>query len=239
METMGGEIQGAFYFGTSLLNPNEAGDRLTFRYLDQSLKHGSPILRFENQGNTQYTRAIPLDWDPTQYGGDQDHPVIWDSLLLGKDLTLNFQNLGPVAQYTTHLTIPNATHATLADPAGYLVSSFNRFWTYEAQSKVLTEVTTVMPDGCTSLTDNSFGGYAFFADFGGIIMSDATGANAMGSMASTSRMVAQPLILRCGSSTVGETDLRRAAQTIRLGVPSMEMERMWCSPPVRALTTCT
>jgi len=143
-------------------------------------KHGSPILRFENQGNTQYTRAIPLDWDPTQYGGDQDHPVIWDSLVLGKDLTLNFQNLGPVAQYTTHLTIPNATTATLADPAGYLLSSFNRFWTYNARSKVLTEVTSVMPDGCTALTNNSFGGYAFFADFGGIIMSDASGANAMG-----------------------------------------------------------
>ena len=176
----GREIQGAFYFGTSLLNPNEAGDQLTFSYLDQSLKHGSPILRFENQGNTQYTRAIPLDWDPTQYGGDQDHPVIWDSLVLGKDLTLNFQNLGPVAQYTTHLTIPNATTATLADPAGYLLSSFNRFWTYNARSKVLTEVTSVMPDGCTALTNNSFGGYAFFADFGGIIMSDASGANAMG-----------------------------------------------------------
>ena len=87
----GREIQGTFYFGTTLLNPNEAGDQLTFRSLDQSLKHGSPILRFANQGNTQYTRAIPLNWDPTQYGGVQDHPVIWDTLVLGKDLTLNFQ----------------------------------------------------------------------------------------------------------------------------------------------------
>jgi hypothetical protein len=101
-------------------------------------------------------------------------------LVLGKDLTLNFQNLGPVAQYTTHLTIPNATTGTLADPAGYLRSSFNRFWTYDAQSKVLAEVTSVMPDGCTALTNNFFGGYAFFADFGGIIMSDASGSNAMG-----------------------------------------------------------
>jgi hypothetical protein len=177
----GREIQGAFYFGTSLLNPNEAGDRLTFSYLDQSLKHGSPILRLENQGNTQYTRAIPLDWDPTQYGGDQDHPVIWDSLVLGKDLTLNFKNLGPVAQYTTHLILPSETRGTLADPAGYLLSSFNRFWTYDAQSKVLNEVTAAMPDGCASLSNpNVFGGYAFFVDFGGIIMSDAAGTNAMG-----------------------------------------------------------
>jgi hypothetical protein len=175
----GREIQGAFYFGTSQLNPDEAGDFMTMRTLDQSLKHGSPVLRFENQGNTQYTRAILLNWDPRQYGGDQDHPVIWDSLVLGKDLALNYQNLGPVAQYTTHLVLPSATTGTLADPAGYLLSSFNRFWTYDALAKVLTEVTNAMPNGCLA-GPNDFGGYAFFVDFGGIIMSDASGANAMG-----------------------------------------------------------
>ena len=38
-----------------------------------------------------------------------------------------------------------------------------------------------MPDGCTSLNDPKvFGGYAFSPNFGGIIMSDASGANAMG-----------------------------------------------------------
>ena len=37
-----------------------------------------------------------------------------------------------------------------------------------------------MPDGCAHLTDNTFGGTSFFVDFGGIIMSDASGANAMG-----------------------------------------------------------
>lgn len=173
----GREIQGAFNFGTNpLLNPTEAGDFMTMGILDPSLRHGSPLLRFENQGNTQYTRAIPLQWDPTQYGGDQDHPVIWDTLVLGKDLTLNFQNLGPVAQYTTHLILPAATQGTLADPAGYLQSSFNRFWTYDARSKSLTEVTAAMPDGCTPASN----GYVFYVGFGGIIMSDASGANAMG-----------------------------------------------------------
>ncbi len=172
----GREIQGAFYFETTPLNPTEAGDFMTMGTLDQSLKHGSPILRFENQGDTQITRAIPLEWDPTQHGGDQDHPVIWDTLVLGKDLTLNYQNLGPVAQYTTHLVLPAATKGTLADPAGYLPSNFDRFWTYDAKSKSLTEVTAAMPNGCTPASS----GYAFNVDFGGIIMSDASGANAMG-----------------------------------------------------------
>lgn len=106
------------------------------------------------------------------------HPVIWDSLVLGKDLTLNFQNLGPVAQYTSHLVLPAAAHGTLADPAGYLLSSFNRFWTYDAQSKTLQEVTSATPDGC--LNDVNGGGYPFSPAFGGTIMSDVSGANAMG-----------------------------------------------------------
>ena len=37
-----------------------------------------------------------------------------------------------------------------------------------------------MPDGCTANSNTAFGGYAFFVDFGGIVMSDASGANAMG-----------------------------------------------------------
>jgi hypothetical protein len=46
--------------------------------------------------------------------------------------------------------------------------------------KKLLEVTGSMPDGCAHLTDNQFGGISFSVDFGGIIMSDASGTNAMG-----------------------------------------------------------
>jgi hypothetical protein len=177
----GREIQAAFYYGTRQdVNPNEAGDRLTFNFLDASIRHGSPVLKFENQGATQITRAVPLDWDPSLHGGDQDHPAIWEKMVLGKDLTLNFNNLGPVARYTTHLVLPASTRGTLAMPAGYLRSNFNRYWTYDASSKILTEVTSVMPDACQSLNGSSFGGYSFSSDFGGIIMSDASGGNAMG-----------------------------------------------------------
>ena len=177
----GREIQSAFYYGTRQdVNPNEAGDGLTFSFLDPSIRHGSPVLQFKNQGTTQITRAVPLDWDPSLHGGDQDHPLIWESMILGKDLTLNFNNLGSVAKYTTHLVLPAASHGTLAMPAGYLLSSFNRYWTYDARSKTLAEVSAAMPDGCLSLNGSSFGGYSFFVNAGGIIMSDAAGVNAMG-----------------------------------------------------------
>ncbi len=170
----GGEIQAAFYFGTSsTLNPNEAGDG--YFPAGISAGNGSPVVRFENQGTTQITRAVPLNWDPTAFGGDIDHPIIWDSLMLGKDVTLNFNNMGPVAQYTTHLVLPAATFGTMAIPTGYLRGNFNRFWTYDAPSKILTEVTSRVPNGCGN---NS--AYTFSTNYGGVIISDATLAYAMG-----------------------------------------------------------
>src|SRR5581483_4001168 len=138
--------------------------------------HGSPLLRFENNGNTQSTRTIPLNWDPTVFGGDPDHPSIWDQIVLGKDVTLNFNNMGPVAQYTTHLTLPAAAQGGLAEPAVYLRANFNRFWVYDAPSKQLTEVTgAVPPPACT--TGNE---YIFYTQAGGTIISDASGNFAMG-----------------------------------------------------------
>jgi hypothetical protein len=170
----GGEIQAAFYFGnSSALNPNEAGDG--YFPAGISAGNGSPVVRFENQGTTQITRATPLNWDPTAFGGDIDHPIIWDSLMLGKDVTLNFNNMGPVAQYTTHLVLPAATLGTMAIPTGYLRGNFNRFWTYDASAKILTEVTSRVPNGCGN---NS--AYTFNTNYGGVIISDATLAYAMG-----------------------------------------------------------
>jgi len=177
----GREIQGAFFFKSDQLNPTEAGDEFTSPYsLDQSLKHGSPVLQFQNQENAQITRAIPLQWDPTLFGGDQDHPAIWGSLVLGKDLTLNFNSLGSVAKYTTHLVLPVSSSGTLQMPASFLNSNFNRYWTYDAQSKQLTEVTSVIPNGCACANGSCFAGYSFTVNFGGVIMSDVSGANAMG-----------------------------------------------------------
>jgi len=235
----GREIQGAFYYGTSLLNPNEAGDLMTFSFLDQSLKHGSPILRFEDQGTTQITRAIPLNWDPSQFGGDQDHPVIWDSLVLGKDLTLNFQNLGSVAKYTTHLVIPAATRGTLADPAGYLLSSFNRYWTYDARSKTPQEVTSAMPDAALSTPTRPSAAMHFSWTSAASSCRMFPERTLWESMASALRRVDRFPTSLCGSSSVGEMDLLRRRRTLLHGVQCMGTERMCCSPPARVLIAFT
>ena len=174
----GREIQADFSWGTSAnLNPTEAGDQLTYDFLDPSIKHGSPLLHAENQGNTQMTRAIPLNWFPQFSGGDQDHPAIWQDMVLGKDVTLNFNNLGPVAKYTTHMTLPASSLGGLAMPVGYLSSALNRFWTYNAQTNTLMEVSEAVPPADCKTYYNA---YVFRADFGGIILSDGSTATAMG-----------------------------------------------------------
>jgi len=143
----GRQIQADFYYPASPnYNPTEAGD--FYHRSDPILAHGSPLLVFANQGTTQITRAVPLNWDPTVFGGDPDHPVIWDQLVIGKDLTLDFNNMGSVAKYTTHLVLPTATEGTYEAPVLFLRSNFNRFWTYDAQTKTLSEVTSRMPSGC-------------------------------------------------------------------------------------------
>jgi hypothetical protein len=58
----GRQIQADFYYPASPnYNPTEAGD--FYDRTDPILAHGSPLLRFENQGSTQITRAVPLNWD--------------------------------------------------------------------------------------------------------------------------------------------------------------------------------
>jgi hypothetical protein len=171
----GRQIQSDFYFPPDFnsSNPNEAGDY--YPRANPVTAHGSPLLRFENQGNTQYTRAVPLNWDPTAFGGDPDHPIIWNQMVLGKDLTLNFNSMGSVAKYTTHLILPTATRGTFEAPAVYLRANFNRFWTYDAPSGALAEITDQVPSGC-----NFAGSYFYSPHFGGGIISDATGENALG-----------------------------------------------------------
>jgi len=174
----GRQIQNAFYYldptgNLNLYNPNEAGD--LYSRANPATAHGSPLLRFENNGNTQSTRTIPLNWDPTVFGGDPDHPIIWNQIVLGKDVTLNFSNMGSVAQYTTHLTLPTAAQGSLAEPAIYLRANFNRFWVYDAPSKTLSEVTGEVPSGC-----NTGNEYIFYTQAGGAIISDPSGNFAMG-----------------------------------------------------------
>lgn len=169
----GRQIQTALFHGNK--NPTEAGDQHSDLGLPAARRHGSPILNNHNSGTTQVTRAIPLDFIPENFGGGADHPVVWMDMVIGKDVTLNFNGMGSVAKYTTVVSVPTTlSNASIEIPTGYLRANFNRFWTYNAETDTLTEVTASVPN-CNFTTP-----FRFNVNFGGVMISDSSGANAMG-----------------------------------------------------------
>lgn len=158
-------------FPLDFANPTEAGDTWS-NYPRPAVNHGSPVALAENVGLTQRTRAIPLEYDPdgTQqcvfqqppgpcpgFGGGQDNPVAWQDVVLGKDLTLDFKGLGPVALYSTFMQVPKVLALGTAReiPVIYARANFYRMFSYDAGAGQLQE--HACSDGAVSIAP-SYGG---------------------------------------------------------------------------------
>ncbi|MBF6614773.1 MAG: hypothetical protein IVW55_16810, partial [Chloroflexi bacterium] len=113
----GRQIQSAVFYNENNnqypYNPTEAGDQYTGQVLAGQDRHGSPNVSMYNSGTSQYTQAIPLEWDPIHFGGSATTPVLYKDMMFGKKITLNFNNRGPVAEYTTYFTSPNLQKQTM------------------------------------------------------------------------------------------------------------------------------
>ncbi|MBB5867998.1 hypothetical protein F4553_001377 [Allocatelliglobosispora scoriae] len=143
----GRELQSSVFFDRGnhvQSNPTEAGDTWTDWDRPAWARHGSPLASASNNTATltQSTRSVPIEFLPQTYaGGGPDNPVIYKDMLLGKDITLNWGGLGPVARYTTVLTSPALTgEPTVEIPTGYLRAEFTRFFTYDAISQTIQEI---------------------------------------------------------------------------------------------------
>jgi hypothetical protein len=171
-------------FPVDYANPTEAGDTWS-NYPTPAVNHGSPVLVAENNGLTQRTRSITLEYDPdgTQqchgiqpigpcpgFGGGQSHPVVFRDVVLGKDLTLDFHGLGPVALYSTFMRVPKtlAVHTSREIPVIYARASFYRMFTYDAQTGQLVE------NPCAS------GPVTFSPNYGGVIAAAGDEKTAIG-----------------------------------------------------------
>ena len=133
----------------------------------------SPIALAANEGSSQSTIAVPLANSFVHAGGDPClNPVVWTDALVGKQVKLNFRGLGPVAKYTTSLWLPGPLSAAdFYHPITSVNAEFNRYWTYDAETDDLQEVT--LADACEDY-------HPFFPGFGGIILSDQSARYAMG-----------------------------------------------------------
>jgi hypothetical protein len=131
--------------------------------------HGSPIVTAKNNDSVQITRAVPLQNDPYQLGGSNEVPILYRDVLLGKDLTLNFMQLGPVARYQSHVMLPRKVNSSLYLPLMTADPSLSRLWKYEAEIDERVEVTNQ-----TSPADSECDSvYGFEPQFNGVIVSTA------------------------------------------------------------------
>ncbi len=165
--------------GYRIINPTEAGTRYSDWAIPAGRRQGSPLISASTVGNTQRTRSAPLDWDPSLFGGDEDHPVYFNGAVLGKNITLDYMGRGALAEYQTVLQ-PAYTSKTSAIevPTGYLNGDFNRYYTFDAgkpSSQRLTEVDP--PYGTESPYRVQF---TPESGYGGVILSTSDQQHAMG-----------------------------------------------------------
>lgn len=141
----GRELQNAFDWTAAglLFNPTMGGSKYSTDSVPGN-RQGSPVYSATNSGNTQSTRTIPLEWNPDNHGGAATRPVIYHDMLLGKDVTLNYSNMGPVAKYDSIITLASAVNsANLEAPVAFTPDTFTRYYWYDAQSDVLSGPVTV------------------------------------------------------------------------------------------------
>jgi hypothetical protein len=143
----GREMQAALFYhkipeskcgGTWKNNPTEAGDGRFVQQGKPGNSHGSPLSQpmvNSADGRIQVTRAIPLEWCPGNIGGDEDHPVLYRDMIIGKDIEMDFMGLTNVIRYTTYLSTSVAIgDAVFAIPTCYLRANFNSFFSYHADA---------------------------------------------------------------------------------------------------------
>ena len=150
---------------TNTPNPTEAGD---------GYMNGSPCTAAVS-GSTLRTTSVPLEWNGGKLKGTQggpQRPVIWGDITIGKEVSLNYMNMGPVASYETEVTLPRAlARGHVEIPTVYLGPEFNQTMTYDARSG----------ETLPALQPNSRGGkYVPRSGYGGLIAATARHDYAMG-----------------------------------------------------------
>jgi hypothetical protein len=160
-------------------NPTEAGDR----YSDPDVlpatgkPRGSACALATNDSAhssspTQRTLAIPLEWNPDEFGGGRSKAVVHSEFQLGKEITLNYDGMGPVARYVT-VVIAKApvSKAVVEIPAVYLRGDLTAIQVYDASSHIATNLSVPL---------NHMDGIVPHSGWGGLIASTASGSLAFG-----------------------------------------------------------
>lgn len=126
--------------------PAESGAAAAFNK-DMTNPHflqGSPNVYCYSVGDTLITRTVPLENKLSMIealGGDVNHPLAYTDLILGKELTLNYRDMGPVAKYVLYLSSPITGQFNLIAVDQHLRNNFTKQYQYDPESGTLSELT--------------------------------------------------------------------------------------------------
>jgi hypothetical protein len=150
-------------------NPTEAGSRFSAW---PGSHQGSPCVQaFNVLPATQVTSASPFEWEPTRWGGGYRRQFVWKDVRIGKEITLDYLGLGPVARYTSLVIVTaDVPRSGVEIPSVYLHASLRRFYGYDAATRTLS-----LQDPATAE-----GGTLPPSGYGGVIASSPDGARAFG-----------------------------------------------------------
>lgn len=146
----GREMQAAVFWQDNGVwrNPTEAGAEYSGTAIAVENRQGAPVIQNSNSGNTQTTRSIPLEFQPQLWGGGATRPIADIDMVIGKDITLDYASMGPVARYVTTVKFGSSITGTVSPITSWMPTSFSRFYTYDAVTQALTEV--FPGSGCAS-----------------------------------------------------------------------------------------
>ena len=105
-------------------------------------RNGSPCITLTNDTRnpsspSQTSECLPLEFFGENYGGDENHPVVYRDMPVGRTVTLNCQPDGvdrnwPVAEFVSRVTLPNpVSGVAIQAPYAALRAAFRNFWKYD------------------------------------------------------------------------------------------------------------
>lgn len=161
--------------GGVVCNPTEAGSASA----SPNRNFGSPYVSLSTTSNTLATSCVPMEFLPGDFGGDDDHPVIWSDMRMGKNIILNYGSLAGVAQFEEWFSTPvslsylgNRPDTPQIANAFYIKANFTDFKVYDSSTQTEYSVSHA------SYGNGTNGSHTW--DHTGVILTDPNTGDAIG-----------------------------------------------------------
>jgi hypothetical protein len=158
-------------------NPTEGGDEYgPPGVAPAAWAHGSPLLSAQVVGKVLTTSCHPLQWSPETFGGGPTRPVMWRGTF-AKRVELDWHGRPHLIRWDTTAHFPNdESYLDLEIVTAYLTADFSAFYTYDAATSSLEQITDLDMGQCHDPSVD----VRQRPDAGGVILATDDGQHALG-----------------------------------------------------------